>query len=165
MRLHFKKRRLTTEGTEKKYLHSEKGDWNRFAREAEDMIDGLTVCDESLIERTLGCALKVHRQLGPGLLESVYERALMLELASAWIRAKQQVSIRVVYRGEDLGLGFKADVLVEDSLLLELKAVDRLTDVHLAQILRYLKLTNLKRGFLINFNEKLLNRGIKRVSI
>lgn len=109
--------------------------------------------------------MTVHRELGPGLLESVYERALMLELARAGIRAKQQVPIHVIYRGEDLGLGFKADILIEDSLLLELKAVDRLTEIHLAQILSYLKLTNLKRGFLINFNEKLLNRGIKRVSI
>lgn len=129
------------------------------------MIDGLIVCDESLIERTLGCALRVHRELGPGLLEGIYERALMLELVAAGIPARQQVPIRVVYHGDDLGLGFKADILVQDCLLLELKAVDRLTDVHLAQILSYLKLMNLKRGFLINFNEKLLSRGIRRVSI
>ncbi|MFN0109128.1 MAG: GxxExxY protein [Blastocatellia bacterium] len=122
-------------------------------------------CDEGLIDRVLTAATNVHRQLGPGLNESVYEAALMLELAAMGISAKRQVEVPVWYRGQKLDLAFQADVIVEDCLLLELKSVESLTKIHLAQIMNYLKLLSLKRGYLLNFNVKLLKEGIKRVSI
>ena len=126
---------------------------------------GLKDCNEHLIERVLTAATTVHRELGPGLLESVYEKALVVELAEAGVGARLQVEIPVVYRGRDLGVGFRADIIVEDCLLLELKCADALTPVHLAQVMTYLKLLRFKRGFLLNFNVRLLKQGIKRISI
>ena len=126
---------------------------------------GLKDCNEYLIERVLTAATTVHRELGPGLLESVYEKALVIELTEAGVGARPQVEIPVVYRGRDLGVGFRADVIVEDCLLLELKCVETITPVHTAQIITYLKLLQFKRGFLLNFNVRLLKQGIKRISI
>lgn len=122
-------------------------------------------CDESLIDAVLTAATNVHRGLGPGLLESVYELALMVELADLDIEAKRQVEIPVSYRGHDLGIGFRADILVADCLLLEIKAIEDFNTTHLAQVMTYLKLLGLKRGYLLNFNKKLLKDGIKRVSL
>ena len=107
----------------------------------------------------------MHRELGPGLLESVYELALMVELAEAGIEGRRQVEVPVRYRGRALGIGFRADIIVAESLLLELKCVEDFTDVHLAQVITYLKLLGFKRGYLLNFNKRLLKDGIKRVSI
>ena len=118
---------------------------------------------DELIEKVLGVAIIVHRELGPGLLESVYEKALMIELANFGIAARCQVPVSVVYKGLDLGIGLIADIIVEEQLLLELKAVESLNDVHMAQTLTYLKLLGLKRGFLLNFNTKQLKDGMKRV--
>ena len=120
---------------------------------------------EALIEKVLGCAIAVHRELGPGLLESVYEKALIVEFEMYGIAFECQAPVIVTYRGRDLGVGFRADIIVAKQLLLELKAVDQLNDVHLAQVITYLKLLGLKRGLLINFNTKFLKDGIKRVSI
>jgi GxxExxY protein len=122
-------------------------------------------CEEHLIDRVLTAATAVHKELGPGLLESVYERALMIELEMMGIPAQNQVEIPAAYRGHDLGLGFRADVIVADSLLLEIKSVKELDDVHLAQVLTYLRLLGFKRGYLLNFNARLLKEGIRRVSI
>jgi len=122
-------------------------------------------CDEKLIDAVLTCATNVHRELGPGLLESVYEQALMIELVDAGIPAQRQVDIPAQYRGHDLGLGFRADIIIADSLLLEVKSVNEFTDIHLAQVITYLKLLRFKRGYLLNFNSYLLRDGIKRVSI
>jgi GxxExxY protein len=122
-------------------------------------------CDEHLIATVLTAATNVHRELGPGLLESVYELALMVELADLGIEAKRQVEIPVNYRGRDLGIGFRADIIVGDSLLLEIKAIEDFNSTHLAQIMTYMKLLGLKRGFLLNFHKKLLKDGIKRVSL
>ncbi len=122
-------------------------------------------CDESLIDAVLTAATNVHKELGPGLLESVYELALMMELVDLGIEAKRQVEIPVNYRGRDLGIGFRADIIVAGSLLLEIKAVDDFNATHLAQIMTYLKLLGFKRGYLLNFHKKLLKDGIKRVSI
>lgn len=122
-------------------------------------------CDETLIERVLGAAIEVHRELGPGLLESVYELALMIELGEQGIQARRQVEIPVNYKGQNLGIGFRADVVVEDSLILEIKVTDDINPVHIAQIITYLKLLNYKRGLLLNFNKKMMKDGIRRVSI
>jgi GxxExxY protein len=89
----------------------------------------------------------------------------MLELEQTPIPAKRQVEIPVLYRGHDLGIGFRADIIVADCLLLELKTVDEFVPIHLAQMITYLKLLRIKTGFLINFNKTLLKDGIKRVSI
>jgi|SRR3972149_2765439 len=125
----------------------------------------LKECDENLIDAMLTAATNVHRHLGPGLLESVYEQALMIELSEAGISAKRQVDIPVQYRGHDLGIGFRADIILADTLLLELKSVDEINSVHLAQVITYLRLLKFKRGYLINFNKPMLKDGIKRISI
>lgn len=122
-------------------------------------------CDENLIDAVLTVATNVHRELGPGLLESVYELAMMIELTDLGIEAKRQVEIPMNYRGRDLGVGFRADIIVADSLLLEIKAVEEFNATHLAQIMTYLRLLKFKRGYLLNFNKKLLKDGIKRVSL
>ncbi len=122
-------------------------------------------CPDELIKEVLGSTVAVHRELGPGLLESIYEQALLYELHSKGLFIENQVEIPVLYKGQQLGNGFRADVIVEKRLLLELKSVDSLFPVHTAQLITYLKLTGLKRGFLINFNEKLVKNGIKRISI
>ncbi len=125
----------------------------------------LVVCKDDLIEKVIGAAIEVHRQLGPGLLESVYEQALMIELADRGIVARSQVEVPTSYKGRDLGLGFRADIIVEDSLILELKACSALEPIHLAQIMNYQRLLSFKRGLLVNFNCRLLKDGIKRISI
>ena len=125
----------------------------------------LVDCSEELIDKVLTAATNVHRTLGPGLLESVYELALMIELQEMRIAACRQVEIPVIYHGRDLGTGFRADVIVEECLLLELKSIDTFAPIHLAIVINYLKLLRLKRGFLLNFNVPLLKNGIKRVSI
>ena len=125
----------------------------------------LIECNEELIGRVLTAATEVHKALGPGLLESVYELALMVEFGVAGIPARRQVEVPVSYRGRLLGTGFRADVIVGDCLLLELKAVEALAPIHTAQIITYLKLLGFKRGYLLNFNVPLLKDGIKRISI
>jgi len=106
---------------------------------------------------------EVYKQLGPGLLESIYEEALMIELASRGIKARRQVPIRATYKGKDLGIDFVMDILVEDSIVLELKSIEELHPVHYKQLLTYLKLADKRLDFLVNFNEHILKNGIKRV--
>lgn len=125
----------------------------------------LKECDPGVIELVLTAATKVHSGLGPGLLESVYDAALAFELARAGLNFRRQVEVPVVYAGHDLGLGFRADFVVADSLLLELKSVEALAPVHLAQVITYLRLLQFKRGYLLNFNHPLMKQGIRRVSI
>ena len=122
-------------------------------------------CSEDVVRGVVDSAIMVHRHLGPGLLESVYEQALAFELSQRDVGVLCQVEVPVFYKGHDLGTGFRADMIVEDSLLLELKSVDAFSGVHLAQVITYLRLLGLKRGLLLNFNTRLLKEGIKRVSI
>ncbi len=122
-------------------------------------------CSEATIATVLDCAFEVHRELGPGLLESVYEQAMAFELTERGIVFERQVEVKAIYKGQDLGLGFRADIVVEENLLIELKAVDELSPAHLAQTMTYLRLLSLKRGLLLNFNKRLLKEGIKRVVI
>ena len=112
----------------------------------------------------LDSIFEVYRLLGPGLLESIYEKALMIELASRGINARSQVPVRATYKGKDLGMDFIMDILVEDSFVLELKSVEELHPVHYKQLLTYLKLADKRLRFLVNFNEDLLKNGIKRVA-
>lgn len=118
----------------------------------------------TLTERVIGCALAVHKALGPGLLESVYENALCIELAAQDIPHERQKVLPVAYRGESVG-EFRLDLLVEEFLVVELKAVERHESVFEAQLLSYMKLGGYPIGLLINFNSRLLKDGIKRMRI
>ena len=106
---------------------------------------------------------EVYNTLGPGLLESVYEKALSLELENQGLRVEVQVPISVIYKETDLGLGFRADILVEDKIIIEIKSVVELAPIHHKQLLNYLKLTNLHLGILVNFNSNSLNSDIVRI--
>ncbi len=109
--------------------------------------------------------MRVHRELGPGLLESVYELCLMDELGRAGLRVVNQVPCDVLYQGRTIGAGLRMDLLVEDRVVLEIKAVEGLKRVHFAQLMSYLKLSSTKLGLLINFNEHTLKAGIKRIAL
>lgn len=126
---------------------------------------GMRDCPDVLATKVLDAAFDVHRELGAGLLESVYEAAMAIALAEQGFNILRQTEIMATYRGYDLGVGFRADLIVEDCLLLELKAVDVLLPVHLAQVMTYLKMLDIRRGYLLNFNVRLLKEGIKRVSL
>lgn len=106
---------------------------------------------------------EVYNTLGPGLLESVYEKALALELENQGLRVEVQVPISVIYKETDLGLGFRADILVEDKIIIEIKSVVELAPIHHKQLLNYLKLTNLHLGILVNFNSNNINSDIVRI--
>lgn len=109
------------------------------------------------------CALKVHRNLGPGLLESSYEECLYYELRKSKLDVEKQKSLPLIYEDVKLDIGYRIDLMVEGKVIIELKAVESLNDLHLAQILTYLKLTGCKLGLLINFNVPLIKNGIRRV--
>lgn len=119
--------------------------------------------NDSLSYRVIGCALEVYKTLGPGLLESIYEKALLQELTANGLEAQSQVPVQIDYKGKDLGDGLRMDILVEDRLIIELKSVEVLLPVHYKQLLTYLKLTGKKVGLLINFNVENLMDGIHRV--
>ena len=121
--------------------------------------------NNSLTDAIIGAAITVHRELGPGLLESVYEKCLALELTESGLQIAAQKEIPLTYKGLALESGFRADLIVENKVLVELKSIDQLLPVHTAQVLTYLKLTGLRTGLLINFNVQLLKNGIKRLSI
>ena len=116
-----------------------------------------------LTEQIIGAAIEVHRHTGPGLLESAYEECLCFELSELGLNFKRQVPLPVSYKGIKLDCGYKMDLVVEDSVVLELKTVDRLLPVHAAQLLTYLKLSGKPVGLLINFNEPVLKKGLKRL--
>ena len=117
---------------------------------------------DELSNKVLGCALEVHRELGPGLLESAYEQCLAYELNRAKVPFKLQVDLPVEYKQIKLDCGYRMDLLVDDRLIVELKSVDLLLKVHEAQILTYMKLAKVRVGLLINFNVDVLKKGIKR---
>ncbi|MDG2194033.1 MAG: GxxExxY protein [Polaribacter sp.] len=108
-------------------------------------------------------ALKVHKVLGPGLLESSYEECLFYELKKTGLKIEKQKALPLVYEEVKLDIGYRIDLIVENKVIIELKAVEMLHDVHLAQVLTYLKLSNCKLGMLINFNVLLIKNGIRRV--
>lgn len=113
--------------------------------------------------KIIGCAYKVHQKLGPGLLESTYEICLQHELNKANLKAVCQFPLPIVYDTIKLDAGYRVDILVEDTIILELKAVDEITPVHKAQLMTYLKLSKLKLGLLLNFNVMDMQKGINRV--
>jgi len=136
-----------------------RGDRKAFRRvkEKEKMIEN------ELSTLVIGHAINVHRNLGPGLLESAYEECLYYELIKNKLIVKKQKAMPLIYENVKLDCGYRIDLMVEGKLIIEIKSVDSLNDIHLAQILTYLKLANCKLGLLINFNVTLLKNGIKRV--
>ncbi|MGD9110364.1 MAG: GxxExxY protein [Phycisphaerales bacterium] len=114
-----------------------------------------------LSNKIIGCAIEVHRLLGPGLLESTYEQCLAHELRQNEIEFKLQHPVPVEYKGIKLDCGYRIDILVEDEIILELKSVEKLKGIHEAQILTYMKLTGIRQGFLFNFNVRCLKDGLK----
>lgn len=117
---------------------------------------------DALSNRVIGCAIEVHRVLGPGLLESTYRQCLVHELASNGIACVSEHPVPVDYKGIHLDCGYRVDLLVEGTLIVELKSVEHIQPVHEAQLLTYLKLANVRIGLLINFNVAQLRHGIKR---
>ncbi len=117
-----------------------------------------------LTDRIIGCAIEVHKTLGPGLLESIYEKALCYELGLKGIGHVQQAPIPIQYKGQSLG-DLRIDLIIEEAVIVELKAVDRMDSVFQAQLLSYLKLTGKRLGLLINFNVPVLKDGIKRIAL
>ena len=109
------------------------------------------------------CALKVHQSLGPGLLESAYEECLFYELRKIGLNVEKQKPLPLIYEEVKLDVGYRIDIIVENKLIIEIKSVEALNDVHFAQLLTYLKLTNCKLGLLINFNVVLMKNGIRRI--
>ena len=113
--------------------------------------------------KVLDAAIDVHRNLGPGLLESIYEICLEKEIKYRGLEVRRQVELPVFYKGEKLDSNFRLDLIVEDKVIIELKTVEKLLPVHIAQVLTYLKLSDNRLGLLINFNEALLKDGFKRI--
>ncbi|HYK20932.1 MAG TPA: GxxExxY protein [Pyrinomonadaceae bacterium] len=109
-------------------------------------------------------AFKIHKTLGPGLFESVYEATLVFELQKRGLRVTQQASLPLQYEGVELELGFRVDLIVGDKVIVEIKSVDALAPIHKKQLLTYLRLTDLRLGLLINFNVELIKYGIQRVA-
>jgi GxxExxY protein len=116
-----------------------------------------------LSSETIGAAIEVHRNLGPGLLESAYESCLSWELRQLGFDVENQVPIPIRYKGLRLDEGYRIDLLVEGKLLLELKSIDKVQPIHMAQVLTYLKMTGLKMALILNFNVLLMRSGIKRI--
>jgi GxxExxY protein len=121
--------------------------------------------NDRLTEKVIGLAIEVHRHLGPGLLESAYEECLCLELQEAGLSFRRQVPLPITYKSIRLDCGYRLDLLIEDQLILELKAVEGLLPIHEAQVLTYMKLSGGHTGLLLNFNSAILKNGIRRLML
>ena len=120
--------------------------------------------ENQLSEKIIGCAIQVHKSLGPGLLESAYEECLFYELKQLGLFVEKQKPLPLIYKDVKLDIGYRLDLLVEKKVIVELKSVEALTDVHIAQMIAYLKLSGCKLGLLINFNVLRLVDGLKRIA-
>lgn len=118
---------------------------------------------QELSERVIGLAIEVHKELGPGLLESAYESCLAIALVDAGLRGRRQVAVPLRFRGRDVGAAYRIDLLVEDRLVLEIKAVSAIEPIHEAQLLTYLRCDGYTAGLLMNFHAPTLREGIRRV--
>jgi GxxExxY protein len=119
--------------------------------------------ENEISSKIIGAAIEVHKQLGPGLLESSYEICLAYELRNRGLEIRTQVALPIIYKEVTLEAGYRLDILVEKKVIIEIKAVEELSDIHLAQILTYLKLSQIKLGLLLNFNVSRMTDGLKRV--
>lgn len=118
---------------------------------------------DPLTEKIIGCAIEVHKGIGPGLLETAYEACLRKELMDAGLNAATQVPLTLDYKGEKIDCAYRADMIVEDEVLIELKSVREILPIHQAQLMTYLKISGLSKGLLMNFNSTLLKDGLRRV--
>jgi GxxExxY protein len=118
---------------------------------------------EEIFKRILDCSYKIHTALGPGLLESAYEECLYYELIQSGLKVEKQKALPLIYEHVKLDAGYRIDLLVENTVIVEIKSIESLSDIHMAQILTYLKLSGCKLGLLVNFNVYHLKDGIKRV--
>jgi GxxExxY protein len=118
--------------------------------------------EDEVTDKIIGAAIEVHRHLGPGLLESAYEECLCYELSQQRLRFRRQVHLPIAYKGIKLDCGYKMDIVVEDMVVVEIKTVEQVLPVHAAQLLTYLKLSGKRVGLMLNFNEPVLKRGLKR---
>ena len=118
--------------------------------------------EDKIGREIVDAAIFIHKELGPGLLESVYEACLFQELCDRGFNVQRQKPIDIFFKGKPVKEGFRADLIVEAKVLIEIKTVDKIIPVHQAQVLSYLKMTGLRLGYLINFNEALLKNGLKR---
>ena len=132
-----------------------------ISQRAQKNINNMT--ENEISKVVFDCALKVHQNLGPGLLESAYEECLYYELCKTGLKIEKQKPLPLVYEEVKLEVGYRIDIMIENKFIIEIKAVDALNDVHLAQVLTYLKLSNCKLGLLINFNVTLIKNGIRRI--
>lgn len=119
--------------------------------------------ENELSQKIIGCAIEVHKQLGPGLLESAYQECLLYELNQAGLNVQKEKPMPIVYKEVKLDHGYRIDLLVEEKVVIEIKTVEALNEVHLAQVLTYLKLGDYKLGLLLNFQVAVLKNGIRRV--
>lgn len=119
--------------------------------------------ENDISKHIIGAAIKVHKELGPGLLESAYQACLFYELSKSGLGVEKEKTLPVIYEEVELDCGYRIDLMVENKVIVELKSVKELNDVHMAQILTYLRLSDCRLGLLINFNSILLKNGIKRV--
>ena len=119
--------------------------------------------ENELSKTIIGCAIAVHKQLGPGLLESAYQECLCFELLQKGLKVRKEIPMPIIYKEVKLDHGYRMDLLVEDKVVVEIKTVEELNDIHFAQVLTYLKLGNYKLGLLINFNVSILKNGIRRI--
>jgi len=119
--------------------------------------------ENELSKIIIGCAIEVHKHLGPGLLESAYQECLLYELKNAGLNIQKEKPMPIVYKEVKLDHGYRIDLLVENKVVIEIKTIEALNDVHLAQVLTYLKLGNYKLGLLLNFQVSMLKNGIKRI--
>ncbi len=119
--------------------------------------------ENEISEKIIGCAIKVHKILGPGLLENAYQECLNYELQKRGLKVEMQKPIPLIYSDVKLDIGYRLDLLVNDKVIIEIKSVESLTDIHTAQVITYLKLSDCKLGLLINFNELRVVDGIKRI--
>jgi GxxExxY protein len=120
--------------------------------------------NDPLTERIIGFAIEVHRHLGPGLLESAYEECLCHELSQDGLMFQRQMPLPVIYKSVRLDCGYRLDIVVENSVVIELKSVERLMPIHEAQLITYLKLSGVPTGLLLNFNTPVLREGIRRLT-
>lgn len=116
-----------------------------------------------LTQEIIGIAINVHRELGPGLLESAYEACMLYDLTQVGLQVERQKPLPVVYRGVKLDCGYRLDLLIENEVIVEIKSIEKLLPIHKAQLLSYLKLTGSRVGLLINFNVRVLKNGVQRI--
>ncbi len=134
-----------------------------MTNECSDNHRGTETQRDPLTRKVIGCAIEVHRQLGPGLLESTYEECLCYELSKEGLAFERQISLPMKYKDVALNVGYRIDLLVENKLIVEIKATEKILPLHEAQLLTYLKLSGTRTGLILNFNVPVLKDGVKRM--